>query len=661
MTWAALQTLVLPDDWQAAAIRALGAGRDVVVDAPTGAGKTYIFEKVVERGGLKGRAIYTVPTRALANDKFAEWRARGWRVGIQTGDTTLDAHAPLVVATLEAAQGRLTGGAERAALVVIDEYQWIGDANRGNHYEGVIAAMNPAVRLLLLSGCVGNPGDVGAWLERLGRRVEVVRHATRPVPIEEVDADGLSRFVPPGVSGFWAKRMAGALREDLGPILVFAPHRQDAERLARQAARELPNAQPLALSEAQGRLAGPALGRLLEARVAFHHSGLTYAQRAGLIEPLAKAGQLRVVVATLGLSAGINFSLRSVMITGRRYAVDGLDREIQAHELLQMIGRAGRRGKDETGYLLVSSHSPRLAEARPMRLRRAAPLPWSFLLRQAGEGAPAWGAADRLARSLFTTEPVRMGHERTRARKPEELPCGLGTDTGRARLVRKERNPFPGCAACALRGECLEMDTAPSLLWQWERIGLLDRGLGLTPRGRMVACFLGPEGLAVAAAVEDAEYDPAEAVMDFANLFAGSRFAGDEARWGGRLAVACNKVYRRFSIDGYLHFGVPPQYGAGGEDVVRELSGGRRRRGQLTGEHSGVGDIDRLVTEWRSLLRQIVEAPDLGIPRWTAMREAAARHLEAALERCFLLDLPPLTTDQRNAVSHRLRWRVGLG
>src|SRR5262245_9083324 len=76
--------LIIPDLWQQEAIRALQQGKDVVVQAPTGSGKTFIFELFYP--DLKQQAVFTVPTRALANDKLAEWRARGWDVGISTGD-----------------------------------------------------------------------------------------------------------------------------------------------------------------------------------------------------------------------------------------------------------------------------------------------------------------------------------------------------------------------------------------------------------------------------------------------------------------------------------------------------------------------------------------------------------------------------------------------
>jgi len=93
----ALNRVVVPDLWQQQAVAALREGQDVVVHAPTGAGKTLVFELWSNQGKNHGQAIYTVPTRALANDKLAEWRARGWNVGIATGDLTENLHAPVPV------------------------------------------------------------------------------------------------------------------------------------------------------------------------------------------------------------------------------------------------------------------------------------------------------------------------------------------------------------------------------------------------------------------------------------------------------------------------------------------------------------------------------------------------------------------------------------
>jgi superfamily II DNA/RNA helicase len=686
--FAGLQKLLLPDRWQAQALTALREGRDVIVDAPTGAGKTYVFERWAEQTSFAKRALFTVPTRALANDKFAEWRARDWDVGIMTGDLSVNVDAPIVVATLEAVQGlvvesrsplreqrdsprsraglRAGSGSSPFQLLVVDEYHWLADPHRGNHYEGVLLSAPRELQLLLLSGAVANPHEVAGWFNRLSRTAEVVQHRERPVQLEEVEVDDLIRGLPRSIEGFWAKRVAGALRENLGPVLVFAPHRSDAERLARQFARELPIAEPLTLTPEQEQLCGPQLAKLLRARVAYHHSGLSYAQRAGVIEPLAKAGQLRAVVATLGLSAGINFSLRSVLITASSYRHDHLEREIAPHDLLQMIGRAGRRGLDEFGYVLISSSTPRMRRAEPLRLKRAAPLPWAFFLRQLRGGRDATEMALTEANRFFTDEHISLGPEQTASLPSGALPCGELTDTGRARLVRRERNPFLECRTCSHRAECLGFSPTPTLLWQWQRTGVLDRQLRLTVRGEIVSFFLGPEGLALAAGLEDRRYPLDDLLFDAANLFAGDRFTGTNPRRLGRLAAACERAYRRLSIEGWLHEGVPLQYGSGASEAVRGLvaEGARAREIIAEVETAGRGDIDRLLTEWRSLLRQVSHAGPLlgdGAPmngrdhfiaeRWDNFRALARDWLREA-KTDSLPDLPPLTADQRRPVNH---------
>ena len=100
--------------------------------------------------------------------------------------------------------------------------------------------------------------------------------------------------------------------------------------MANELSRQLPTPNPLSLSAEQKALAGENLARMLKSRIAYHHSGLSYAARAGVVEPLAKAGQLRVVVATMGLAAGINFSLRSVALAAESYRSDDRERLLRA-------------------------------------------------------------------------------------------------------------------------------------------------------------------------------------------------------------------------------------------------------------------------------------------------------------------------------------------
>ena len=408
--------LLVPDLWQQEAVRALTDGFDVIVDAPTGAGKTYIFESLIKgrKFPAAGRqAIFTVPTRALANEKWREWKRAGWKVGIATGDLAEDLDAPVLVATLETQRERFLAG-EGPHLLVIDEYQMIGDRQRGLNYELAVALAPAGTRLLLLSGSVGNPGKVAAWMERLGRRVRVIGTADRPVPLDEMPIEGLPRNAPPKYRNFWHRLSLGVMLSHYGPLLIFAPHRKAAEKIAWKVAEMLPEDDPIRLGDRrleQG--CSSDILRLLKKRVAFHHSGLGFLERAAIVEPLAKAGQLRIIVATMGLAAGINFSVRSVFIAATTYQDGPYERDVSPAELLQMFGRAGRRGLDETGYIISGRDSARLSDARPLDLRRHNELDWPTMLRRmhlAGEhGLSPFAAARDLRDRLFSEQTVTLG------------------------------------------------------------------------------------------------------------------------------------------------------------------------------------------------------------------------------------------------------------
>lgn len=828
-----LTRMVIPDLWQQEAVTALRAGRDVVVQAPTGAGKTLIFELWSNFGKPRGgQAIYTVPTRALANDKLAEWRAQGWNVGIATGDLAENLHAPVIVATLETQKRRLIEG-DGPALLIVDEYQMIADLDRGLNYELAIALAPPQTQLLLLSGSVGNPHEVVKWLRRLGRDAVLIKHDQRPVPLDEVRANNLNYAVPSEIRGYWPRLVAKCLAEDLGPILIFAPRRQAAEELAAELARQLPTPNPLSLSLEQKQLVGEHLARMLKSRVAYHHSGLSYATRAGVIEPLAKAGQLRVVVATMGLAAGINFSLRSVALAGNSYRRDYVEHPLRPDEILQMWGRAGRRGIDETGYVLITANELRLRDGYACQLARSGMVDWGALLgvmdAAAQAGREPFTEAVRVQRRLFTTRPIFLGVES--ALEHPDKPCGLKTDSERARHVRRkvrqmlnsrgeweavpraedrplkdiricdsrlptdgstgesggdlasrkppvanrslltepsalekagsgklvqigeeaglpvygrsitvadkihdgriilakwirkltnwqgrqvkgelwqshlaplierrlakqglpvvrfetrefrifaivsladqrmrvtvdsqgvalwrprEREVMPAdCARCDLVETCRKLPAATGTALLWRRMGLIDDQGVPTRRGRIASFFQQGDGLAIAAALEEDDYPLEELIYDLANLDASFRFCGEDNRWAGRLAMASQRAYGLQNIPGYLENGVPPKYGVGAEQVVAGVHKDPLSKHRWVTELLGAGDIDRVIIEWRSLLRQIVHAPALDWPRWTALQQLAKVTLNET-ESPTLTDLPPLEHHQTRRVEHRL-------
>ena len=285
--------------------------------------------------------------------------------------------------------------------------------------------MAPAgTQILIMSGSVANPQDLVSWMQRLGRDAVLLKHTKRSVPQEEVFIEQLKIKVPSRIRGYWPRIVTKALAANLGPLLIFAPHRSAAEALAKLLSRELPVDEFLLVSPEQQRIAGRSLARLLKNRVAYHHSGLDYAKRAGLIEPLAKAGQLQVVVATTGLGAGVNFSMRSVLVTDREYRVDDELGLLRPDELLQMFGRAGRRGMDDRGFVIVAPRQARMSEARPLKLHRSKTLDWAALIATMivaqKQGKNPIDAARWFALRLFSEERVRLGLDISLSRLPKK-------------------------------------------------------------------------------------------------------------------------------------------------------------------------------------------------------------------------------------------------
>ena len=142
-------------------------------------------------------------------------------------------------------------------------------------------------------------------------------------------------------------------------------------------------------------------------------------------------------------------------------------------------------------------------------------------------------------------------------------------------------------------------------------------------------------------------------IYDLANLDAGFRFCGEENRYAGRLAMVCHERFQLQSIPGYLENGLPPKYGAGAEAVVASVHKNPLAKQDWITDLLGAGDIDRIIIEWRSLLRQIAHAPELDWPRWRAL-QALARMILNETKSPTLTTLPRLGYAQTRRVEHRL-------
>jgi hypothetical protein len=218
-----------------------------------------------------------------------------------------------------------------------------------------------------------------------------------------------------------------------------------------------------------------------------------------------------------------------------------------------------------------------------------------------------------------------------------------------------EREVLPAdCAQCALVPVCRELPASTGVALLWRRLRLIDAAGVPTLRGRVVSFFSQGDGLAIAAALEDETYPLDELIYDLADLDAGFRFAGEDInRWGGRLGIVCHEKYGLQSIPGYLENGVPPKYGAGAEQIVASVHKNPLAKQVWITDLLGPGDIDRVIIEWRSLLRQIAHAPDLAWPRWRSLQALAKTTLNET-ESPTLTDLPPLEYHQTRRVDHRL-------
>jgi hypothetical protein len=211
----------------------------------------------------------------------------------------------------------------------------------------------------------------------------------------------------------------------------------------------------------------------------------------------------------------------------------------------------------------------------------------------------------------------------------------------------------PDCAACALGPSCRQLSAATGAALLWRRMGLVDAQGVPTRRGRVTSFFSQGDGLAVAAALEEVHYAIGDLIYDLADLDASFRFCGDDNRWSGRLAIACQRLYGTQSIPGYLESGVPLNYGSGAEQVVAGIHKNPASKRSWATQFLGEGDIDRIIIEWRSTLRQIARAPDLEWPRWRELQTAAKLILNET-ESPTVTELPPLEFHQTRRIDHKL-------
>jgi superfamily II RNA helicase len=396
--WTAEQGLALYPA-QTEALIELVSGSNVILSTPTGSGKSLVATGA-HFAGLAGdrRSFYTAPIKALVSEKFfALCDVFGAdRVGMLTGDASVNATAPVICCTAEvlANVALREGAGADVDTVIMDEFHYYGDVDRGWAWQVPLLELNRA-QFLLMSATLG---DVTALADdltrRTGRETAVVTSVDRPVPLHhwyettplhETILDLLGAGQAPVYVVHFSQ--AGALETAQALTSLNVTSRADKDRIA-DAIGEF------RFSAGFGRT----LSRLVRMGIGVHHAGMLPKYRR-LVEQLAQAGLLTVICGTDTLGVGINVPIRTVLLTAL-VKYDGTRmRHLQAREFHQVAGRAGRPGYDTAGTVVVQAPEHEVENARlvakagddPKKLKRVQ-------RKKAPQGQVSWTKAthDRL-------------------------------------------------------------------------------------------------------------------------------------------------------------------------------------------------------------------------------------------------------------------------
>ena len=424
--------------FQRKAVDAIRSGANVLVSAPTGAGKTLVAEYAMEDAVLRGRrCVYTAPIKALSNQKYRDFRDDPQvDVGIMTGDVTIHPTAQVLIMTTEILRNAIFESPDllqNVEYVIFDEIHYLDDRERGSVWEESLIFLPPEVRLICLSATISNVDEIGSWLREIRpQELEVIHSDKRPVPLSHwVHSKRTGTFdvgklksvsaLAKRRRGEGSARRRGGRNRDRGrdrshgggggrrgrryeeapdpsplfdelqkgdrlPALVFSFSRRDVERLARASSSRMLLDEPerkrmAALQEELVELfqldSGELRGEVMGmARhgVAYHHAGMLPVHKE-LVERMFTAGLLKLLFTTETFALGINMPARSVVFQALR-KFDGIDFDwLRTRDYMQMAGRAGRQGIDEVGYVYSVVKDSELTEAPLARLASGKPEP----------------------------------------------------------------------------------------------------------------------------------------------------------------------------------------------------------------------------------------------------------------------------------------------
>ena len=422
------------DPFQLSACHAVEDGKGVLVAAPTGAGKTVVGEfaaYIALQAGKK--CFYTTPIKALSNQKYSEFVAKFGedKVGLLTGDTSINGEAEILVMTTEVLRNMLYAGSNtlmNLGCVVMDEVHYLADKFRGAVWEEVLIHLMESVQVISLSATVSNAEEFGEWLGEVRGQTEVIVSEIRPIPLFQhvlignrlldlfeqpgrinpeilqrereairrsaIGRNRRGRFAEPSDRLSRADIIEKLQRENLLPAITFIFSRigcdsavkqclQAGLRLTSPTEREEIKRTALRYTQNIAEEDLPVLGfnewlTALERGIAAHHAGLLPSFK-GAVEDLFQRGLVKAVFATETLALGINMPARTVVLEKLVKFNGEAHVPVTPGEYTQLTGRAGRRGIDIEGNAVIQwSPTVDSAAAAGLASTRTYPLRSSF-------------------------------------------------------------------------------------------------------------------------------------------------------------------------------------------------------------------------------------------------------------------------------------------
>lgn len=350
-----IESGIEPYDHQEEAILELYEGKNVILNTPTGSGKSLValalhFRAICQ----KRRSFYTVPIKALANEKFLSLCETFGpeNVGMITGDATVNAGAPVICCTAEILSNMALreGSLAKVDEVIMDEFHYYSDHERGVAWQVPLLTL-PQARFLLMSATLGETEFFQKELTALtGAETVLVKSEDRPVPLEfSYSRTSLEDQVEELVEA------------DKAPVyLVHFTQLACARTAQNLMSRNFCSKEEKAgiaevLKDADFKSPyGREMKKLLRHGLGIHHAGLLPKYRV-LVEKLAQRGLMKVICGTDTLGVGVNVPIRTVLFT-QLYKFGGQSTKILAiRDFRQICGRAGRRGFDDVGYVVAQA------------------------------------------------------------------------------------------------------------------------------------------------------------------------------------------------------------------------------------------------------------------------------------------------------------------